>query len=434
MQNSTIFNNRDFLLLWSGNAASSIGLNGVRLAYPLLALILTDSPFAASWVAFAITVPSLIFEVPAGIASDYWDRRRTLVMCQQLGLVATLVAAVVVITRPPGLPLFLTLAAFVEGTAYVFFSTSELGLVRDVVAVDERPAAFAFLEAEQPIANMVGRTLGAATLGIARSLPFLANATSYLYCLWTLSRMRSTAGESPNTMGRKAVRVWDWNHAWAGVRTIWAEPFVRRSTIIMALTNVIFQIFILLITVEVRDSGHSAWEVGVVLGATGLGGLLGVVPAAGLARRFSPRVLVTVMVWAWALLCVPLVASAHPVVLGLCWLGVGFAAPIGNVSLTLHRVHAFPEELIGRVYGAIKLIANGGAVLGSLCAGTLLSMLGVSTTGWALVAGMVLLARTARRLPEPGIPAAEIEPSVAPHRTNWIAQLSRNDPTSPESW
>lgn len=35
---------RDFALLWSGNAASLVGFYGVRLAYPLLVLSVTHSP------------------------------------------------------------------------------------------------------------------------------------------------------------------------------------------------------------------------------------------------------------------------------------------------------------------------------------------------------------------------------------------------------
>ncbi|MFE3026572.1 MFS transporter [Nocardia tengchongensis] len=427
MPKSTIFDNRDFLFLWSGNAASNIGLSGVRIAYPLLALILTGSPMSASVVSFAIILPSLIFEIPAGMASDYWDRRRVLVKCQQLGLAATLIAALVVITRPPGLSVFLAGAAFVEGAAYVFFSNSELGLVRDIVAVNERSSAIAFLEAEQSIAQLAGRALGVMTLGIARSLPFLANTASYLYCLWTLSRMGARMPDKPEVDGPAPATIWDWNHVGSGVRTIWAEPLVKGATIILGITNAIFQVFILLMTVQVRNSGHPVWVIGIVLGATGLGGLLGAVLAAGLANRFSPRIMFTCTLWAWVVLCIPMAMSSNPLVLAMCWMGIGFAAPPANVALTLYRLRVFPENYVGRIHGAIKLIANGGAAFGSLLAGTLLSVLGISETGWILVTLMVLMARIGRRLPEPR-PAAPGLP------TNWITRLSLKGPGHPEVW
>ena len=354
-------------------------------------------------------------------------------MCQRMGLGATLLASVVVVVRPPGLSLFLAVAAFVEGTAYVFFNIGELGLVSDIVSKEERPAAFAFLEAEQPIANMAGRTLGAAAFGIARSLPFLANAASYLFCLWTLSKMRDEVPEKPDLNGPKPTRFWDWNHALSGVRSVWAEPFVRPATAIIGATNIIFQVLILLTTVEIRDAGYPAWVVGVVLGATGLGGLFGAAPAAGLGGRINPRIALTGTLWIWAAICVLIAASSNPAVLAVGWVGVGFTAPTLGVALTLYRVRVFSEDLVGRIYGATKLITHGGTAVGTLLAGFLLSTLGTTGSGWALVVAMVLLARMARRLPEPRTIAPAPQPTVAQRPTNWIAELSRNRPNSPSN-
>ncbi|WP_327146924.1 MFS transporter [Nocardia sp. NBC_01327] len=426
MSSSIVLRNRDFRLLWSGNAASQIGLQGAQLAYPLLALILTGSPISASLVGFAIALPSLIFEIPAGIAADHWDRRLILMTCQRVGLVATLLAATVISTRPPGLPLLLAVAAFAEGTANVFFDTSELVLVRDVVTEKERTAAFSFLEAEQPIANFVGRTLGAATFGIARGLPFLANAGSYLYCLWTLSKIQTRVPVKPEVAGSKPARMWDWNEARVGMASLRAEPFAWGATTVLGATNAMFQVFIFLITLEVREGGHPAWTVGVVLGATGLGGLLGAVPAAKLAGRINPRSTLTGMLWVWSVLTVPIVLSSNPAVLAVCWMGVGFAAPIGNIPLILYRVRVFPQDLIGRIFGATKLITNGGTALGALLAGSLLSMLGIHTVGWALVAGMVLLARRARRLPDPLPRTLSLSPSALRTPATWITRLAQN--------
>lgn len=436
MSHSTVFGNRDFLLLWSGNAASHIGLHGARLAYPLLALILTDSPASASWVAFAIAVPSIVFEMPAGVISDFWDRRSILILCQRTGLAATLLAAAVIIVRPPGLTLFLAVAAFVEGTAYVFFNTSELGLIRDVISENERPAAFAFLEAEQPIANMAGRTFGAAALGLARSLPFLANAASYLFCLWTLSKMSARGRTQP--ISARPTRIWEWTHVSAGIRALWSDAFLRQAMTTLTATNAIFQIFVVLIAVELRAGGHPAWVSGMVLGASGLGGLFGAAPAAIFGARVSPRLIVAASLWAWTPLFILIMVSTNPALIAIGWAGAGFVGVAGNVALTLYRVRAFPEELIGRIYSATKLLSHSGTAIGALLSGALLSTLGPTTTGWLLVVVTIVLARRARRIPDPGPPlppppitSPAARPSGLPaaqHPTNWIAGLAHTKP------
>jgi MFS family permease len=405
---SSIFANRNFLLLWSGNAISLIGFNGVRIAYPLLALIVTGSPISASCVGFVITVPSLLFPISAGIAADYWDRRRILVSCQWIGLAATLSATVAVVLQPPGawllLPI-LVVAAFVEGTAQVFFGTSEVALVRDAVTVAERPGAFSLLVGEQPIATVTGRALGGAALGVAPSLPFLANAVSYLYCLWSLSRMRGAAPPRPDVDARNRARVCVWHPDWAGLKIVSTEPFLRATTATGATTNAISQVVLLLIMLEIRDAGGSLTAVGLVLGAAGLGGILGMLAATWLANRFSTRTLFVWSLWAWTAFLVPIALHTNPVVLALCWMGVGAVGAVLNVALTLYRVRIVPDHLLGRLLGAMQFIASGSAAVGALCAGVVLRMFGTSTTGWILVIGMLTLAAAStRRLQEPKRP------------------------------
>ncbi|MEU7632476.1 MFS transporter [Nocardia sp. NPDC049220] len=395
---SILTNNKNFLLLWSGNATSFVGYNGVRIAYPLLALSLTGSPVVASWVGFAITLPCLIFQVPAGVAADYGNRMRTLVKCKQFGLAATLLTATVVVLQPPGVSLFLMSAALVEGTAQVFFATTELGLVRDIVSVQERREAFSLIEAEESIATVVGRALGAVALGAGRSLPFLANAATYLYCLWSLSIIKGRVPAQPDV---DSLSIWDWNRAWAGMRIVWTEPYLRSTSSILAATNFIFEVVVLLIALDISDSGRPVWEVGLVLGASGLGGMLSTVPTVWLSSRVSARTAFVTTLWAWAVLLALIAVSSSPVVYAVALMGIAGFGTFSNVVLTMYQVRVIPEAMMGRVVGAMLLVQCSGMAVGALLAGYILSMLGISTTGWLLVVAMVILAWRARRIKEP---------------------------------
>ncbi|MFE4455897.1 MFS transporter [Nocardia tengchongensis] len=163
-----------------------MGCHGVRITYPLLVLAVTGSPGQAGVVTFAMSVPSLIFQIPAGLAAGYADRKWVLRWCQIAGLMATCIALAAVGRGAPGAVALLSVTAFLEGTANVFFEVSEPGVVRDVVSVAQRPAALAFLEGEVPVMQLIGRAVGAAVFDIARWLPFALNALSYLCCLATL--------------------------------------------------------------------------------------------------------------------------------------------------------------------------------------------------------------------------------------------------------
>ena len=405
-----IYSNRDFMFLWSGNAISNVGFYGVRIAYPLLVLTVTGSPALAGWVGFSVSLPGLLFQIPAGIAADYWDRRRTLLLCQSAGLMATCLAAMMVIFRVSDLGLLLCATAFVEGTGNVFFSLSELGMIRDVVSAEQRPAAFSFFEAEQPIAILVGRAVGAAIYGVARALPFAANAVSYLCCIGTLSAMRgdfsARRDEHPLT-GRR-----EWSDVWEGVRIVWCQPFLRASTAITGATNMIIQAVILLIILDIEDSGRPSWTVGVVLAAAGVGGLLGSFAAPRLIRRYSAPTVYAAALWAWAALLLPIAVSSDPYVLALAWCSSGAVGTVVAVALTVYRVAAIPEGALGQAVGAASIVIDGAVALGALLAGYLLSRCGLSTTGWILFAAMLTVALIGTFLgllgrPSPALPQLE---------------------------
>ncbi|WP_406234273.1 MFS transporter [Nocardia sp. NBC_01009] len=390
MNSKGIHTNKAFVLLWSGNVVSLTGFFGIRIAYPLLVLSVTGSVTLMGWAGFVITVPSLIFQIPAGIAADYSDRRRTLLICQLSGLTAACVAALVVVLDAPNPGPFLIVAAFVEGTAHVFFTLSELGAIRDIVDSEQRPAAFSFFQAEQPIGSVLGRALGAAAYGMARWLPFVIDAVSCLLCLATLTMIRGDfAARKPDGELPSGGR---WSVAWEGVRIVWTEPFLRASTAISGLSNMVIQVVILLLIFEIGTSGRPVWTVGVVLGAAGIGGILGSFAAARLTTRFSAHAVYRGSLWAWTALLLLIAISSNPAIMAVSWCGIGGVGAVVNVALTLFRVRVIPEDTLGRTVGAGNIVTDGAVALGALLAGYVLTALGAATTGWVLVGAMLVLA------------------------------------------
>lgn len=390
--------NRNFTLLWSGNAVSLIGFHGTRIAVPLLVLAITNSPTIAGWAGFALSAPSLIFQAAAGVVADRYDRIRVLRVCQLVGLLSACVVTAAVVADPQGLALMIIVAAFIEGTVYVFIETCEVGAVRDVVPESHRPAAFSLLESEQPVALLIGRAAGGAIYGLARWLPFAVDAASYLYCLVTLSLIRREQPAKPVApRARPSVR-----DIAAGARVVWNEPLLRLSTTVAALSNMIIQIVLLLILFEMTHDGRPAWAAGVVLAAAGVGGILGAVVAARITTRFPAALIYRTGLWVWTALLIPIAVSNNPFVLALCWGGIGGVGVAASVALTIYQVEVIPEEVFGRAVAAMGLMTNGAAALGALAAGYLLSLLGPGPTRWislalmCALAGIVNVSRSAR--------------------------------------
>src|SRR5690242_16917650 len=95
--------NRDYMLVWAGQAVSELGSQVSTVAYPLLVLALTHSPAKAGVVGLAATLPLPLLALPAGVLADRFDRKRLMLACDALRAAA--LAA-------------LTVAVFNGGVAY----------------------------------------------------------------------------------------------------------------------------------------------------------------------------------------------------------------------------------------------------------------------------------------------------------------------------
>src|SRR5258708_2345912 len=77
----SLWRNRDYLLLWSGQAVSLVGTQGSQLAFPLLILALTHAPAQAGIAGALRALPYLVLSLPAGALVDRWNRKRVMILC-----------------------------------------------------------------------------------------------------------------------------------------------------------------------------------------------------------------------------------------------------------------------------------------------------------------------------------------------------------------
>src|SRR5215475_7427112 len=81
-QPTSLWRNRDYLLLWGGQAFSDIGGAVSELAFPLLVLSATHSPAQAGFVGALRALPAPLFSLLAGVLVDRWNRKRVMLVCE----------------------------------------------------------------------------------------------------------------------------------------------------------------------------------------------------------------------------------------------------------------------------------------------------------------------------------------------------------------
>ena len=383
--------NRDFQLLWGGQAVSLLGSQISKIAYPLLVLAMTGSPAKAGIAGFAAMLGYLLFPLPAGGLVDRHDRKRIMITCDAVRLAA--VGSIAVAGWAAHITYVQVLVAgFLEGTATVFFGLAQRAALPMLVHPSQRSVAISQNEARQNAAQLAGPALGGALFGLSQAAPFLADALSYVASLVTLPFIKT-----PMQAGSRGARNWRAELA-EGLSWTWRQPFLRYSSLFAASVNVLLQVLALGLIVLTRHDRASPAEIGVIVGCMGAGGLAGAFAAPWFQRRIPAGIAITGCMWIWTVLLALIAGVRAPLWLCPVVAIFGFVGPAWNVSVQTYRMRITPNELLGRTSSVALQVAWGVIPLGSLLAGFLLQELSPSAVMTVVAAGMAVTAVAATAL------------------------------------
>ena len=359
----------------------------------LLVLALTGSPAKAGIVGFAGTIPYVLAPLPAGALVDRLSRRRLLIAADvgRAAALATIVAALG-LGEPPFAQL--VAVAFVEGTLFILSTTAQTAVVPRVVPPEQLPAALSQNEARERGAYLAGQPLGGVLFDLARAVPFVVDALTYVVSLVTVLLIRTDLdGERQPAEGRVRGEVLE------GIAWLWKQRFLRAAALLVAASNALFAALVLVLIVRAQDAGASASAIGIMVGLGGLGGLLGSFAAPPFQRRFAGRTIVVGANWVWALLLPLMLLTGNPYALGAVFAAMAFVGPLWNVVLGAYTYALVPARLLGRVTSADTLLAYGAIPLGSLGVGFLLELLGGDGALAVLSSAMLVVALAASVTP-----------------------------------
>jgi predicted MFS family arabinose efflux permease len=375
------------MLLWSGQVVSTLGSTASSIIYPLLILALTGSPAAAGITAALGHLPYLLFSLPAGALIDRWDRKRIMILCD-VGRALTVFSVPVALWFEVLTIWQLYVAAFLEGSLFVFFNIAEVAALPRVVPTDQLPQAAAQNEAAFSAAHIVGPSLGTALYqGAGRAAPFVADAISYLVSCATLllirTQFRSSAALEKSHLGAEIVE---------GLRWLWGQRLIRYMAFLTGSINLVNAGTGLLVIVLAKELGTSDLEIGLMFSIGGIGGILGSLAGGQVQKRFSFGQAIAGVMWAEALLF-PLYAVAPGyLVLGVVFALMYFTGPIYNVVQFSYRLALIPDALQGRVNSTFRLLAFGFMPIGAALGGFLIERIGAIPTVMVFALWYIMLA------------------------------------------
>jgi len=385
-QRNTLWRNRDYMLLWSGQAVSLTGTVISQTAFPLLVWDLTHSAAQVGLVGGLGTIPYVFLSLLAGALVDRWDRKRVMILCDA-GRALNLVSVLAALMLGHLTVIQLCVNALVEGTFFVFFNLSEVACLPRVVAKEQLPAATAQNESTQGITSLLGPLLGGVLYGLRQGLPFLADGVSYVVSVCSLLFIR-TKFQQERTQERRKLYI----EIKEGLVWLWRQPLIRYMAFLTGGLNLVNAGFIPILVVLVKQQHGSSLIYGVILTIGGVGGIAGALLGTPIQKRFRFGTVIISTVWVGALLW-PLYAIApNPIILGVIAALSFINGPVYNVVQFSYRLALIPDELQGRVNSVFRLLAFGFQPLGWIVTGVLIQLISVIPTILVLFVVYLVLA------------------------------------------
>lgn len=391
--------NREFRLLWIGQALSDFGSAMAGLALPLVLLAAGYGPAEAGLIGTVILVVGLAVRVPSGYLADRYDPRALMLWCDLARLAVAAVATVWLLAGR--LPLWVALVVvIVSSVALETFRPSQNKVVRRVVPVDQLSHAVSLNQARMYGASIAAPAVAGVLLAVAPWLPFAADAVTFgISALCVVMLSRSVA---PVTAPVAApVREKFWPQVTAGWRYVVRDRFLRTMSIYFAVLNVLFSALSYALILGAATQPGGAAAVGVAMSSAAAAGLAGSLIVPYVARRLSMRVVLMagpvlsaallVLVWSGGG-TIPFVAAFS----GLCLL-----TPLIGAVLATIMAKVVPEEIYGRVTAATGFAAQLLQPFGPWVAGLVLAHLTFGATAGLFALCFGALAVLALLVPTP---------------------------------
>ena len=283
-----VFKNRDFRLLWIGEAISSLGDQFALIALPWLTLVLTGSGLALGTVLALMAVPRAALMIIGGAYTDRLSPRRVMLLSNAVRLVAVSLLAGAVLAGAAQLWMLYAFA-LVFGIADAFFFPAQTSMVPALVPSEQLGQANAIVQGTAQLSVFLGPAVAGimiAALGSSAATPstqgigvaFVVDALSFLASLATLWLIRRVA----HTAAAQATSVV--SAIGEAVRFIWNWPSMRLIVVLSMLLNLLIvgPVEVGMPVLAYARLPEVAAAFGTITALFGLGSLIGLGAAAAL--------------------------------------------------------------------------------------------------------------------------------------------------------
>jgi predicted MFS family arabinose efflux permease len=348
-------------LTWSNLAAQSAEQVALAAAPIIAVLLLGVGEGQTGLLQTALTLPFILFAIPAGLLADRISRRYLMAGAEALRAAALGATLLLIWLGLMTLPL-LALLGFIAVCGTVAYSVAAPALVPSLVTSQQLPAANARIELARTVAFASGPALGGVLVGWVGAAPAFgfAAALSLLAVVLLSGIYEPVRSPAPRRHPLADIRE--------GAAFVLHHPLLRPVFITQFIFNTAhFLLLAVFVPYGVRRLGLSATAVGTVLAMFGVGMVVGALLATRVMKRLRFGTVVGLgPVTGFVAACLMALTTIAPTLLlaGLSFFLLGIGPILWVISTTTLRQSVTPPLLLGRV-SAINVMSYGARPLGS---------------------------------------------------------------------
>jgi MFS family permease len=366
---------RNFQLFFGGQLISLIGTWMQSVAQSWLVYRLTGSSLLLGSTGFASQIPVFLVAPIGGIVADRFNRHRVVIITQITSMILAFILAALTLTRKVHVWHIFVLAALL-GIVNAFDIPARQSFLVDMVGKEDLMNAIALNSSMFNGARIVGPAVaGILVASIGEGWCFFANAVSYIAVIIGLLLMNLPPRFHRPPLGSPL------EHMIEGFGFVRRTAPIRAILLLLGLVSLVAMPYTVLMPVFADKILHGgARGLGILMGVTGVGALLG---ALTLATRRGVYGLGRWVAFACAGFGISLLLFAFS---RHFWLSAALLLPVGfcmmlEMSSSNTLIQAMvPDHLRGRVMAVYSMMFMGMAPFGALLGGALADRVGAPIT------------------------------------------------------
>jgi DHA3 family macrolide efflux protein-like MFS transporter len=367
--------NRNFLLLWQGQAVSQLGNQAFALAMAFWTLEATGSASLMGLLLATLNLPVSLLSPIGGVFADRFSRIRILVVCDLIAGLAMLVQSGAMLSgrvQRPVLVAMLFAVALIAGVVNGFFLPALSAAIPDLVPAKRLNGANALNQFSVQAAILLGQGIGGVFYRLLGApLLFFFDGLTFLFCAGSEALVRLPPRPPSERLGLGAGARRFAASIREGLAYVRRTPGLLNFIVCPAAYNFFTMAVFVLMPFYVRINLHAGAEwYGFLIAAVSCGSIVGFLLASLVRLAGAARVRFLVVLIAVAPAPMAIAGFVHRPVLGLA-IGFALGVMLGliNVNLLTILQTTTPPELRGRVLGLWTSLVNGLMPIGMMLGG-----------------------------------------------------------------